>query len=326
MAVKSTGLSTKGLKAEFNDVYSQKAKASVWSQVAMTIQSDSDKETYKFLGSVPQVREFGAERQAKGLNALSYDVPNKKWENTIDVDRDEISDDQTGQIRLRINEMAARAASHKDELLGDLLDNGDQTGFNSYDGTTFFSTTHNTGDSGNQSNNANYDVSAESPDETDTTTAYSIATIQGAVSFTLGKMALFVDDAGLFLRPVQQNIIILCHPLKLWLFRKALNAQLVSTKTGGADSNTGVSPLAGTGGVPLVLPFPDVPSVSVFWTFDVSDPIKPIIFQDREPIEFGSLEGDSDEGFNREKYRFGTRARYEMTYGDWSRAFQTTFT
>ena len=54
--------------------------------------------------------------------------------------------------------------------------------------------------------------------------------------------------------------------------------------------------------------------------------VRPFIFQDREPLEFGSLAEESEEGFKREKLLFGVRARYRMTYGYWQYAVRTTFT
>jgi phage major head subunit gpT-like protein len=61
-----------------------------------------------------------------------------KYESTLEVDRDEISDDKTGQIRMRIGELAARAATHKDYLISQLLINGETAGYHSYDGVPFF--------------------------------------------------------------------------------------------------------------------------------------------------------------------------------------------
>jgi phage major head subunit gpT-like protein len=82
----------------------------------------------------------------------SYDVVNEKYEATIEVDRDEISDDQTGQISLRVQEMAEKAVTHKDSEIARLLVNGHSAGHHSYDGVPFFNTLHASGESGNQDN------------------------------------------------------------------------------------------------------------------------------------------------------------------------------
>ena len=136
MAVINTGLNVAGLKSEFFAQFD--ATATHFQELATRIDSNKDKETYKFLGQTPILREWGTGRLAKGLLTESYDVENLKYEATIEVDRDEISDDQTGQIRIRTREMAAHAATHKDWLIAQLLVNGGSAGFNAYDGKTFF--------------------------------------------------------------------------------------------------------------------------------------------------------------------------------------------
>ena len=54
--------------------------------------------------------------------------------------------------------------------------------------------------------------------------------------------------------------------------------------------------------------------------------MRPFIYQDREPIEFTSLAEGSEEDFKREKFLYGIRARYRMTYGYWQYAIRTIFT
>lgn len=49
--------------------------------------------------------------------------------------------------------------------------------------------------------------------------------------------------------------------------------------------------------------------------------IKPIIFQSRIPIEFSALEGNSENGFMRNKYVYGVRARYNVGFGLWQLAY-----
>src|SRR5262247_2042714 len=135
MAVINTGLLTKGLRSEFFD---RLTTTPTWYQdLATRIPSTSDSETYKWLGTVPRMREWGTGRMATGLRTESYSVDNLKYEATLEVDRDEIADDQTGQIRLRIGELAQRAATHKDYLLSQLLLAGESTGL-AYDGAAFF--------------------------------------------------------------------------------------------------------------------------------------------------------------------------------------------
>ncbi|HUU82982.1 MAG TPA: Mu-like prophage major head subunit gpT family protein, partial [Phycisphaerae bacterium] len=136
MAIIDTGLTESGLRSEF--FRRLEATPTYYGDLATRIQSNKDKETYRFLGSIPRVREWGTGRLAKDVNVESYDVENLKYEATLEVDRDEIDDDQTGQIRLRVNELAVNAATHPDWLIAQLLINGATAGYLSFDGLTFF--------------------------------------------------------------------------------------------------------------------------------------------------------------------------------------------
>jgi len=62
-----------------------------------------------------------------------------------------------------------------------------------------------------------------------------------------------------------------------------------------------------------------------FYTLKVDGVIRPFIFQNREPVEFGAMAEGSSEEFLREKYYYGVRARYAVTYGNPLYAVVTTF-
>src|SRR5437868_2251659 len=115
MAVIDTGLITKGLRSEFFNRLDN--TPTFYRDMATRVASNNEQENYRWLGTVPQLREWGTGRLAQGLRTESYSITNLKYEATLEVDRDEISDDQTGQIRLRVGELAQRAATHKDYLI-----------------------------------------------------------------------------------------------------------------------------------------------------------------------------------------------------------------
>src|SRR5438552_3750521 len=98
--VVNTGLITKGVRSEFLNRLEN--TPTMFGDLATRAVSTTNKEMYRWLGTVPQMRLFGTGREAKGLRAESYDIVNQKYEATLEVDRDELSDDQTGQIRIRI--------------------------------------------------------------------------------------------------------------------------------------------------------------------------------------------------------------------------------
>jgi phage major head subunit gpT-like protein len=305
MAVKNTGLHLPGLRSEFLNRYNAAVEIARFHLLATRIESTKDQETYAFLGSVPVMREWGTGRLAKGMGSESYSVKNLKYEATIEVDRDEISDDQTGQIRLRINELAARAATHKDSLLADLIVNGDQTGFNSYDGVPFFSATHESGDSGAQDNTlAPTAVDADNP---------TTAEFQTAFKFAVARLLSFVDDTAQPMNLEPSGLVAVVPAGMYMTALQALNSSIVANNTNILQ------------GAAKVLAFSRLTDASAWFLFKTDVVVRPFIFQDREPIEFKSMESDSESGFIREVYQYGVRARYRITYGYWQHALRSNF-
>lgn len=302
MAVINTGLLTKGLRSEFFDRF-DKART-YYTDLATRIPSTSDSETYKWLGTVPRMREWGTGRLARGLRTESYSVENLKYEATIEVDRDEIADDQTGQIRIRVGELAQRAATHKDYLIAQLLINGATAGYASYDGATFFSSSHVSGNSGAQSNDLTFDASGSEP----TTEEFKAALKQA-----IARLLTFKDDQGEPLPLNMGGLVCVVPPTMMFTAMEAVNASVINQTSNIMEGAT------------RVIGLPWLTSTSAWYLLKTDGVVRPFIFQDREPVEFGSLTETSEEGFKREKLLFGVRARYRMTYGYWQFAIRTVF-
>lgn len=303
MAIINTGLLTKGLRSEFFNRF--ESTPVHFTELATRIPSTSDSETYRWLGTVPKMREWGTGRLAKGLRTESYSVENLKYESTIEVDRDEIADDQTGQIRVRVGELAQRSATHKDFLIGQLLNSGGSTGFESYDGVTFFNDAHVSGDSGSQDN----DLTSSASSTDDPTVAEFKASLKQAIA----AMMAFKDDQGEPIVIAATGLVCVVPPTMFFNALEAINATVI-------DNTTNV-----LSGIAKVVSLPWLTDASTWYLLKTDGVIRPFIFQDREPVEFSSLTEDSEESFKREKFLFGVRARYRVTYGYWQFAVRTDF-
>ena len=304
MAVKSTGLTLAGARSEFFNAYDA-AKVFPWERFCMKIRSNKASENYRWLGTVPQMREWGAGRLAKGLRSESYDVVNQKYEATIEVDRDEISDDQTGQINIRIKELAKRAKSHPGSLLAQLLIYGATSGFNSYDGVTFFNDTHVSGASGNQDNDLTATAAAAAK-----TTAECKAALQASITALLG----YKDDQGEPVNEDMSGVAVIVPPSMYFPMLEAAEAPIVA-QTSNVLADKPIE----------VLQFPRLTLGTTYYTCKLGGNIAPFAFQDREALEFDALENDSETGFLREKFLYGVRARYAMTYAYWQFCVRTVF-
>ena len=303
MAVINTGLLTKGLRSEFFNRLD--ATKTHFRDLSTRIVSTTDREQYRWLGTVPKIREWGTGRLAQGLRSESYSVENLKYEATLEVDRDEISDDQTGQIRIRVAELAQRAATHKDFLLAQLLIDGETAGNNSYDGVSFFNDAHESGGSGQQDNLLTAPaVNMDAP---------TVEEFKDALKEAIGTMLGFKDDQGEPLLISETGLVCVVPPTMLFTASEAINATVVGNETNVLR------------GIARVIAMPWLMDTSKWYLLKTDGVVRPFIFQDREPIEFNALAEDSDEGFRREKFLFGVRGRYRMAYGYWQFAVRTDF-
>ncbi len=284
----------KGLRTEFMKAYAA-GETNAIMEMATFISSSAADEKFGWLGSVPQMQEFKDEKAPKGLIDFDYTIKNVPYEATLKVDKFAIKNDQYGAIKMRINELASRAKIFPVKLLINLVVAGTtQLG---YDGLPFFSASHTEGLSGTQSNII-------------TGTGITLAQLEADFNSAVSAMLALKDDQG---EPFNEtgvtNLVILCPTALKPLFVKLFGAELIGQNTNtlkGAARVISSSRLTGND----------------WYLFDVSGAIKPLILQENMPVEFGALEGESDEGFMRRFYHYGVEWYGNVGYGLWQKAMK----
>ena len=118
-------------------------------QIAMVVPSNSRVNDYKFMLQFPMLQEWIGDRQIRSLAASNFQIVNRDYEATVEVDRNDIEDDQLGVYNPIVAELGRAAKQHPDFLMAKLLSEGFATAC--YDGKAFFATDHPVG-SGIQSN------------------------------------------------------------------------------------------------------------------------------------------------------------------------------
>ena len=88
----------------------------------------------------PKLREWIGPRQVNNLKAHGFTITNRKFESTVSVKRDDISDDRLGVFKPIVSEMGVTAKRHPDELIFGLLKSGFTTPC--FDGANFFAANH----------------------------------------------------------------------------------------------------------------------------------------------------------------------------------------
>jgi phage major head subunit gpT-like protein len=271
----------------------------VYPKLATVVDSQSDKESYNWLGAVPALREWLDERVPGALRTESYEIENRKYEATIEIDRETFEDDRLGQLKPRIEELAVRAASHPDELIVELLN----AGFTStcYDGQYFFDTDHSAGASGSQGNKL--------------TLALSSTALATAVKQMMG----FRDDQGRPLGVTPDTLLV--GPDNFFSAREILNSVSIVVAGNTDVEKPGGNPLSGMLNL-LVSPF--VASGN-WYVLATQYPVRPLLFQWRVKPEFTAVTDPSDEYvFSTDVFKYGVRSRCGAGYGLWHLAVGCT--
>jgi phage major head subunit gpT-like protein len=285
-----------------------RAASPLYPMIANVVQSTSAEEKYAFLGDMPGVREWVGDRIFNQLRAADYELVNKHWESSLLVSKNDVADARILKYGMLIEQLAAEASYHPDELLFQVMVAGDVTGLAS-DGQLFFDTDHAWGSSGSQSNDLTYAAA--------TGTTPTSAEFRAAYNQAVAAMQAFLGDNGKPLyRPTQvQNAgetLVFVPPV---LYPTALEALTARFDTNG-------NPVVILGN-PKVMSIAYLSTATEFYVIDPTGPIKPFIFQEREPL---SRQVGGIDDLETKDLKLMTEARYNAGYGAWWKAVMTTFT
>ena len=96
------------------------------------IESDQDSEDYGWNGMTPQMTEKRGEKKFSQLRETDWTVKNVEYQGGIVIPKKWILYDKTGQVMVRVNELADRTTAHWWNLIAPLIVNGESTVY--YDG------------------------------------------------------------------------------------------------------------------------------------------------------------------------------------------------
>lgn len=111
-----------------------------YGRIAMTVKSTTRNQAYPKLSELGPMREWVGERFIERLETDGFVIRNRKFEKTVAVQVDDISDDQVGIYAPIISDMGQTAAELPDDLVWEMLEKGFTT--EHYDGQMFFDTDH----------------------------------------------------------------------------------------------------------------------------------------------------------------------------------------
>lgn len=315
----ASGLGSRAIIGSFYNELSQYMAASWIDLISMLFDSDQESETYKWLGMAPMMREWVGGRNAKGFRENGITIINKSFEATMYVYLKEIRRDKTGQVMIRIAELAKRAGGHWGKLLSTLISNGTgDTNGNCYDGQYFFDSDHSEGDSGTQKNLlTNSEVA-----KLDVGTASAPTPVEAAKAIlgVIGYMLSYKDDEGEPMNADAKSFLVMTSPV-LWQY---LAPAVYNPLVNGGETNPLTSVIANSGFKIAVVANPYLTYTTQFVTMITDQKTKPFIRQEEEKIKMSRQAEGSAEEFNNKRHIYGVEADRNVGYGYWQQASHAT--
>jgi phage major head subunit gpT-like protein len=310
----AASLSSRAIIGAFYNTLDQSILA--WVQlVSMLFTSDQDSEEYKWLGMSPAMREWVGGRHAKGFRENGITIANKEYEATLEVLVKELRRDKTGQVMIRIRELAQRTNSHWGSLLSTLIINGATN--TCYDGQYFFDTDHEEGDSGAQSNKINVDISELPASVHGVVARPSVEEMQQAILQGVTQILGFKDDQGEPMNEMATSFLVM---VPTSLSTTANNALTMPKGTAVSEQLP----------INLQLSVAQNPRLSS-WTdkfaiFRTDGETKPFIRQQETEVELKAKAEGSEYEFDNNAHQYGVNASRNVGYGYWQHACQVTLT
>jgi len=308
------GLGSRAIIGEFYAMLEQDMGAGYIPGISNYFESDQESETYKWLGMVPQMREWVGGRNAKGFRENGLTITNKTFEATIEVLVDEIRRDKTGQVMARVREFAQRTNSHWAKLLSALIVSGEAAVC--YDGQYFFDTDHQEGDSGVQSN----DIGASAGAPTAPTAGQMETAILGSIQQILG----FKDDQGEPMNENAREFLIMVPVSYMNSAAGAIGSDIIIDSSTSRSNN--IRTLGSMGGFNVELAVnARLPWTTKFATFRTDAETKALIRQEEEDVQVDAIAEGSELEFKENKHQYGVKAIRNVGYGLWQRSCLSTF-
>ena len=273
-------------------------------------QSDQPTETYKWLGQVPQLREWVGGRLLKSLEKHSYALTNRVFESTLRIDVDDIRRDKTAQIMMRVAELARRSATHWEKLISDLINNNSTA----HDGLSFFNTGHALASSGTINNAV---TNSQVP-------ALNVTTATAPTQDEMAKIVLgliqhaygYLDDQG---EPMNQDATSFCLmvPTNMWA---AAKGAVSSERLSAGESNI----LQSNDFTIDVKQNPRLSGNTNCYLFRTDVMAKPFILQEETGIDVKLIGAGSEHEFKNREHLFGVEVRREAGVGIFQYAIRGT--
>jgi len=272
------------------------------------VPSTGSLEEWDWLGDLPGFEEWKGDRKLGDVSAFKMQIANRDWSNGLRVHQNNFKDDRLGLFPIRVQGLAQKAKRHRSDLMVRMMLNGfagnvfpDTGNGLAYDGAFLFSASHASDGGPPQSNYLGALPLTFASLEAAETRLKSMNTADGKDPLELGGTHLIVGPALEFVA------------------KRLMGAEIVANAAGtAADTNIHRNQYE-----VIVSRRIKGAQANHWFLSDLSQPIKPFIFQLREEISTSAIignqggDGDSVPRFQRGEYWFGAEARYNVGAFAW---------
>jgi phage major head subunit gpT-like protein len=285
--VYNTSILEKGLKAQFEQAYQQlmtKPHLAQVTELYTEVPSDSEGETYAWLGDLPTVKEWIGDKTIGSLKDYDYAIKNKDFYTGFAIDRNEIEDEKIRAIGPRVTAMAESVARWPWRMITDLIKNG--TTGRAYDGSAFFADR------------------ASPNDNLLGGTGITLAQVKTDIQTARAAMMRFTSDNGEALGIMMDTIV--CPPeLEATMLEAVRSASLVTNGSG-----TLFNPVSSW--IKNVIVLPELSDNNDWYGLSTGYSLKPFIFQSRKGVQ--NVLDDTEVKRNR-KLSYSAEMRGNAGYG-----------
>lgn len=284
------------LRTEFEGNFDTAYKGTdAWHEkVATTIPSSTKSNTYGWAAIQTALREWVGARVAQNLSEHDYVLRNKKYEGTIELDREDIEDDNLGIFsKVTVPGLARAAAKWPDRLLKTMLQLNAGAGPIAFDGKNLFADDHPCFDAGGTVYD-NLNLATELD--------------QAGVASAYAKMTSYIGEDGNPLE-VTPNLLIVPPQLRR---RAQVVMQSTTYALPGSIATVGSATVDNAlRGWMEVLVIPELANAPTVWYMaDTTKPLMPLIFQLRQAAELvARVNLEDPKVFDQDKFTWGTRTR-----------------
>jgi phage major head subunit gpT-like protein len=281
--------------------------------------SNQETETYKWLGNVPKFTEWLGGRKAGQPKTETYSIRNKLWEQTLEFGLDDLRRDKTGQIAIRIGELAQAGAGFWEDLITSLIIADGVC----YDGQNFFDTDHPVAESTTGSTTAKNELTSSEVGALNVSTATAPTPDEAAkiIQGLVGYFMTFKNDQGHLLNARARSFTIMVGTPDVWgPMATAISQQFLTS--GASNPVTGLKSMGYNFDVILN---PNLTSATdLVYIFRTDAKLKPFILQQETDTQVQVIGAGSEEEFKNRRHLFGTSRIANAGLGLWQYAIKAT--